>query len=101
MLRPPPPTRGDRAEKDESGTSDLAERAGLVAKRLLAERGLIYLEDLNPNDCRTLLRSAWREAAAQLFTGADLSLVEAEIDIMIDSLDMTPPPPPMPRSEMN
>jgi len=101
MRRPPPPKRGDQAEHDEAGTSDLAMRAGLVAKRLLAERGLIYLEDLNPDDCRTLLRAAWREAAAQLFSGADLDLVEAEIDIMIDSLDMTPAPPPMPRSEMN
>ncbi|WP_374321464.1 hypothetical protein [Brevundimonas sp.] len=81
--------------------SDLAVRAGRVAKRLLAERGLFYLEDLNPDDCRTLLRAAWCEAAAQLLSGADLSLVEAEIDIMIDSLDMTPPRPPMPRSEMN
>ncbi|WP_287105437.1 MULTISPECIES: hypothetical protein [unclassified Brevundimonas] len=101
MSRPPPPRRGDRADDEGAGTSDLAVRAGRVAKRLLAERGLVYLDDLAPDDCRTLLRAAWREAAAQLFSGADLDLVEAEIDIMIDSLDMTPSPPPMPRSEMN
>lgn len=101
MSRPPPPKRGDQVDDEGAGTSDLAVRAGQVAKRLLAEQGLVYLDDLNPDDCRTLLRAAWREAATQLFSGADLDLVEAEIDIMIDSLDMTPSPPPMPRSEMN
>ncbi len=73
----------------------------MVAQRLLAERGLHYLEDLTPDDARALLRAAWREAAEQMFQGPDLDLVRAEIDIMIDSLDMTEPPPPMPRSEMH
>jgi hypothetical protein len=36
-----------------------------------------------------------------MFQGPDLDVVHAEIDIMIYSLDMTPPPPPMPRSEMS
>ena len=73
----------------------------MVAQRLLAERGLHYLEDLPPDEARVLLRAAWREAAEQMFQGPDLDLVRAEIDIMIDSLDMTEPPPPMPRSEMH
>lgn len=80
---------------------DIAARAGLVAQRLLAERGLLYLEDLTPDDARELLRTAWREAAEQMFEGPDLSLVYAEIDIMIDSLDMTEPPPPMDRTQMH
>lgn len=73
----------------------------MVAQRMLGERGLHYLEDLAPDDARELLRAAWREAAEQMFQGSDLNLVLGEVDIMIDSLDMTEPPPPMPRSEMH
>ena len=40
--------------------SDLAEQAGVVARRLLAERGLIYLEDLAPEDARLPVRGAAR-----------------------------------------
>lgn len=80
---------------------DISARAGVVAQRLLAERGLYYLEDLEPDDARELLRAAWREAAGQMFQGPDLNVVHAEIDIMIDSLDMTEPPPPMRRTEMH
>lgn len=82
-------------------SQDIAIRAGVVAKRLLAELGLHYLEDLAPDSARELLRAAWREAAGQMFQGPDLEVVHAEIDIMIDSLDMTEPPPPMRRSEMH
>ncbi|MBD3833551.1 MAG: hypothetical protein IE910_09425 [Brevundimonas sp.] len=83
------------------GGEDIAARAGVVAQRLLTERGLFYLDDLGADEARELLRAAWREAAEQMFQGPDLDLVRAEIDIMIDSLDMTEPPPPMPRSEMH
>ncbi|MBB5738628.1 MAG: hypothetical protein KKC29_00020 [Alphaproteobacteria bacterium] len=38
---------------------ELAERAGEVARRILAERGLIYLDDLTPAAARDLLRIAW------------------------------------------
>lgn len=86
---------------DASPAGDIATRAGVVAQRLLAERGLHYLEDMLPDDARELLRAAWREAAEQMFEGRDLDVVQAEIDIMIDSLDMTEPPPPMHRSEMH
>jgi len=82
-------------------SQDIAIRAGVVAQRLLAELGLHYLEDLAPDSARELLRAAWREAAGQMFQGPDLDVVHAEIDIMIDSLDMTEPPPPMRRSEMH
>ncbi|WP_415289042.1 hypothetical protein RSD66_03795 [Brevundimonas sp. S1H14] len=84
-----------------SPSQDIAIRAGIVAQRLLAELGLHYLEDLAPDSARELLRAAWREAAGQMFQGPDLDVVQAEIDIMIDSLDMTEPPPPMRRSEMH
>jgi hypothetical protein len=89
------------AAGDATPAGDIATRAGVVAQRLLAERGLHYLEDMLPDDARELLRAAWREAAEQMFEGRDLDVVQAEIDIMIDSLDMTEPPPPMHRSEMH
>ena len=69
--------------------SDLAEQAGVVAQRLLAERGLIYLEDLAPEDARDVLRSAWREAARTRFDGQDLTELLVEIDAMVASLVMT------------
>ncbi|HAF81403.1 MAG TPA: hypothetical protein DCG66_10365 [Brevundimonas sp.] len=69
---------------------DLAERAGEVARRLLAERGLIYLDDLDPEAARDLLRIAWREAAQTRFEGLDISELHAEIDAMIESLVITP-----------
>ena len=95
--RSPPLSRSSAS----TPANDISSRAGLVAQRLLAERGLVYLEDLTADDARELLRSAWREAAEQMFEGPDLSLVHAEIDIMIDSLDMTEPPPPMDRTQMH
>lgn len=64
--------------------ADLAERAGAVARRILAERGLIYLEDLDPDAAREVLRAAWREAAAEL---------HEEIDAMVESLILTPARP--------
>jgi hypothetical protein len=86
---------------EETPSADITTRAGVVAQRMLVERGLHFLEDLSPDDARELLRAAWREAAAQMFRGPDLDVVRKEIDIMIDSLDMTEPAPPMPRSQMN
>lgn len=71
--------------------NDLAGRAGAVARRLLAERGLVYLEDLDPEAARDLLREAWREAAAMRFLGLDITDLHAEIDTMVDSLVTTPP----------
>lgn len=84
-----------------SPSEDIATRAGIVAQRLLSELGLDYLEDLAPDSARELLRAAWREAAGQMFQAGDLDVVQAEIDIMIDSLDMTEPPPPTHRSKMH
>ena len=72
--------------------ADLMERAGVVAKRLLAERGLIYLNDLNPDDCNEVLKQAWREAARDRFPDADLTELFAEIDEMIESLIPFPQP---------
>lgn len=69
---------------------DLAKRAGDVARRLLTERGLIYLEDLAPEAARELLRTARREAAQTRFEGLDIREHHAEIDIMVDSLVMDP-----------
>ena len=89
------------AAGDAAPAGDIATRAGVVAQRLLAERGLHYLEDMLPDDARELLRAAWREAAEQMFEGRDLDVVQAEIDIMLDSLDITEPPPPMHRSEVH
>ena len=60
----------------------------MVAGRLLAEGGLIYLEDLDPEAARELLRAAWREAARERFAGLDISGLDAEIDAMVDSLVM-------------
>lgn len=68
---------------------ELAERAGEVARRILAERGLIYLDDLAPEAARDLLRIAWREAAQARFEGQDVSELHAEIDLMVDSLVMS------------
>lgn len=68
---------------------ELAERAGEVARRILAERGLIYLDDLAPEAARDLLRIAWREAAQAQFEGQDVSELYAEIDLMVDSLVMS------------
>lgn len=65
----------------------------MVAGRLLAERGLIYLDDLNPEAARELLRAAWREAARERFSGLDISELDAEIDAMVDSLVMITPTP--------
>lgn len=65
----------------------------MVAGRLLAERGLIYLEDLDPEAARELLRAAWREAARERFSGLDISELDAEIDAMVDSLVMSTPTP--------
>ncbi len=69
---------------------DLVKRAGEVARRLLTERGLIYLDDLAPETARELLRTAWREAAQTRFEGLDIRELHAEIDIMVDSLVMDP-----------
>lgn len=95
--------RNPRLSRSSASTpaDDISARAGVVAQRLLAERGLYYLEDLAPDDARELLRAAWREAAEQMFEGPDLDVVHAEINITIDSLDMSEPPPPMHRSEMH
>lgn len=87
--------------KAASPTDDIAARAGVVAQRLLAELGLRYVEDLPPDSARELLRAAWHEAAGQMFQGRDLGVVQAEIDIMIDSLDMGDTPPHRHRSKLH
>lgn len=51
---------------------------------------MIYLDDLEPEAARELLRTAWREAAQTRFEGLDISELHAEIDIMVDSLVMDP-----------
>lgn len=73
---------------------ELAEEAGVVATRLLAERGLIYLEDLAPEEAREVLRTAWLEATEARFAGQDLEELRGEIHAMIDSLviDLSRPP---------
>jgi len=71
---------------------DLAERAGTVAHRLLSEQGVSWLDDLHPEAARALLRKAWRAAARDRFGELDISELYAEIDAMVDSLVMTPPP---------
>ncbi len=73
--------------------ADLAERAGVVARRILAEEGLIYLEDLDPDAAREVLRAAWREAAEDRFPGEDLAELHEEIDAMVESLILTPARP--------
>ena len=60
----------------------------MVAGRLLAEGRLIYLEDLDPEAARELLRAASREAGRERFAGLDISGLDAEIDAMVDSLVM-------------
>ncbi len=62
--------------------------AGVIAKRLLAERGLIYLEDLDPDTSREVLRAAWQQAARERFPQMDIEELVVEIDAMIDSLIM-------------
>ena len=81
----------------------MAEGAQVIGRALAAGHRprSILVEGKRADEARELLRAAWREAAEQMFQGPDLDLVRAEIDIMIDSLDMTEPPPPMPRSEMH
>ncbi len=76
-----------RAARNEAAAyADLAERAGVIAKRLLAERGLIYLEDLDPDTSREVLRAAWQQAARERFPEMDIVELVVEIDAMIDSL---------------
>ena len=70
---------------------DLAERAGVVARRLLADQGLVYLDDLPPEAARELLRIAWREAAQERFQGMNITELHAEIDAMVASLIMADP----------
>lgn len=72
--------------------ADLMARAGVIAKRLLAERGLIYLNDLNPDESRDVLKAAWREAASDRFPTSDVAELRAEIDAMVESLIDFPPP---------
>ena len=78
-----------KASDDEAAIySDLAERAGVIAKRKLAERGLIYLEDLDSDTSREVLRAAWQQAARERFPDMDIGELVVEIDAMIDSLIM-------------
>ena len=79
----------DVTDEETEIYEDLARRAGIVARRLLAERGLAYLDDLDAEEARDLLRLAWREAAETRFDGLDLNKLHAEIDAMVASLDMT------------
>ena len=53
------------SSEEAEAYADLAERAGVVARRILAERGLVYLDDLDPEAAREVLRTAWRCAIAQ------------------------------------
>lgn len=78
-------------EYDGDDDNDLAKRAGVVATRMLADRGLIYIEDLDATSSRELLRAAWHEAARDMFAGKDVPELHAEIDSMIDSLNLDPP----------
>nr|WP_315049805.1 hypothetical protein [uncultured Brevundimonas sp.] len=73
--------------------ADLAERAGVVARRILAERGLVYLDDLDPEEAREVLRAAWRCAAEDRFPSQDIAELHEEIDAMVESLIMTPARP--------
>ncbi len=68
---------------------DLAQRAGVIAQRLLSEGNLAYLDDLPPEAARELLRSAWRIAAEERFRDLDISELYVEIDAMVDSIVMT------------
>ncbi len=70
--------------------NDLATRAGVVARRLLAERAVASLDDLDPAGAREVLRTAWREAAQDRFPGLDVTELHAEIDAMVDSRFMIP-----------
>jgi len=85
---------------EEEIMADLAVRAGIVAKRLLAARGLIYLNDLNPDECREVLKAAWRDAATDRFPNHDVTELHAEIDAMVESL-IDFPQPDIPRSALN
>ncbi|MBJ7483509.1 hypothetical protein [Brevundimonas sp.] len=87
-------------ENEDAIMADLLERAGIVAKRLLAERGLIYLNDLNPDESTAVLKEAWHEAARDRFPDADLAELHAEIDAMVESL-IDFPLPDVPRSALN
>jgi adenine-specific DNA methylase len=92
-------TRRKTNAKDDI-MADLAARAGVIAKRLLAARGLIYLNDLNPDECRDVLKAAWREAATDRFPEHDVAELHAEIDAMVESL-IDFPQPEIPRSALN
>lgn len=89
-----------KTNNEEEILADLGARAGVVAKRLLASRGLIYLNDLNPDDCREVLKAAWREAATDRFPNSDAAELHAEIDAMVESLTEFPQPD-IPRSALN
>jgi len=77
--------------EEEEILDDLAERAGRIATRLLAERNIAYLDDLSTESARELLREAWRAAATERFAGMAIAELHQEIDLMIDSLMMDAP----------
>lgn len=65
----------------------LAEHAGQVAHRLLAERGIEHLEQMTAEAGRRVLRQAWQEVAEAYFTdieGLDLqSAIPEFVEAMI------------------
>lgn len=72
--------------EEDAILSDLAERAGRIATRLLEARDIAYFDDLESEDAREVLLAAWRAAAAERFAGQDISELHAGIDAMVESL---------------
>lgn len=75
-------------DDDEAIFTELAERAGVVARRILSERGVQFLDDLAPDLSREVLRTAWHEAAASRFPDVDVRELYDAIDEMVNSLIM-------------
>lgn len=69
----------------------LSDRAAVVAKRLVLERGLVTLDDLTPEVSCAVLKAAWREAASDLLPAAPSGPLGAEIDDWVDGLILDVP----------
>lgn len=64
----------------------LAEQAGQVATRLLAERGIDTLQQVTPEAGRRVLRQAWLEVAEVWFAGSGVENLEQVIPEFVEAM---------------
>ena len=74
--------------EEEAIYSELAQRAGSILQRRLTDDGVAFLDDLPSEQAREVMRSAWREAAAERFGASNVVALFTAIEEMIDSMTM-------------